>query len=65
LTSENIVTASESSELAQDFLLIRLREELRRNAPKAAPSDVHRDLSLLEELQRSRAELASPVAATF
>jgi hypothetical protein len=65
LTSENIVTSSESTEIAQHFLLIRLREELRRNAPKAAPSDVHRDLSLLEELQRSRAELASPVAGTF
>ena len=65
LTSENIVSSSESTEIAQHFLLIRLREELRRNAPKAAPSDVHRDLSLLEELQRSRAELASPVAGTF
>ncbi len=65
LTSENIVSSSESTEIAQHFLLIRLREELRRNAPKAAPSDVHRDLSLLEELQRSRAEMASPVAGTF
>jgi hypothetical protein len=65
LTSDNIVSSSESTEIAQHFLLIRLREELRRNPPKAAPSDVHRDLSLLEELQRSRAEMASPVAGTF
>jgi hypothetical protein len=65
LTHENIVTSSESTGIAQHFLLIRLREELRRNAPKAAPSDVHRDLSLLEELQRSRAELSSPVAGTY
>jgi hypothetical protein len=65
LTSENIVSSSESTEIAQHFLLIRLREELRRNGPKAAPSDVHRDLSLLEELQRGRAEMASPVAGTF
>jgi hypothetical protein len=65
LTRENIVSASEASEIAQHFLLVRLREELRRNAPKAAQSDVHRDLSLLEELQRSRAELSSPLEGTF
>jgi hypothetical protein len=65
LTRENIVSASESWELAQHFLLVRLREELRRNAPKAAQSDVHRDLTLLEELQRSQAELSSPLAGTF
>jgi len=65
LTHENILSASESTEIAQRILLVRLREELRRSAPKAAQSDVHRDLTLLEELQRSRAELESPLAGTF
>lgn len=65
LTQENILSASESTEIAQHILLVRLREELRRSAPKAAQSDVHRDLTLLEELQRSRAELESPLAGTF
>jgi hypothetical protein len=65
LTHENILSASESTEIAQRILLVRLREELRRSAPKAAKSDVHRDLTLLEELRRSRAELESPVAGTF
>jgi hypothetical protein len=62
LTSENIVSSTESTEIAQHFLLVRLREELRR---KAAQSDVHRDLNLLEELQRSRAEMSSPIAGTY
>ncbi len=65
LTHENILSASESTEIAQQILLVRLREELRRSAPKAAQSDVHRDLTLLEELQRSRAALESPAAGTF
>jgi len=65
LTRANIVSSTESTEIAQHFLLIRLREELRRNAPKAAQSDVHRDLNLLEELQRTRAEMSSPVAGTY
>jgi hypothetical protein len=65
LTHENILSASESTEIAQQILLVRLREELRRSAPKAAQSDVHRDLNLLEELQRSRAELESPREGTF
>jgi hypothetical protein len=65
LTRANIVSSSESTVIAQHFLLVRLREELRRNAPKAAQSDVHRDLNLLEELQRSRAEMSSPVAGTY
>jgi hypothetical protein len=65
LTSENIVSSTESTEIAQHFLLVRLREELRRNGPKAAQSDVHRDLNLLEELKRTRAEMSSPVAGTY
>jgi hypothetical protein len=65
LTRENIVSSTESTEIAQHFLLVRLREELRRKAPKAAQSDVHRDLNLLEELQRSRAEMSSPIAGTY
>jgi len=65
LTSENIVSSTESTEIAQHFLLVRLREELRRNSPKAAQSDVHRDLNLLEELQRTRAEMSSPVAGAY
>ncbi|HST12953.1 MAG TPA: hypothetical protein VLL05_21420 [Terriglobales bacterium] len=65
LTNENILSASESTEIAQRILLMRLREELRRNAPKVAQSDVHRDLTLLEELQRTKAELESPLAGTF
>jgi hypothetical protein len=65
LTHENILSASESTEIAQQILLLRLREELRRSAPKAAQSDVHRDLNLIEELQRTRAEMSSPVAGTY
>jgi hypothetical protein len=65
LTRANIVSSSESTEIARHFLLVRLREELRRNAPKAAQSDIHRDLNLLEELQRTRAEMSSPVAGTY
>ena len=65
LTRENIVSASESSEIAQRLLLVRLREELRRNGPRPAQSDINNDLSLLEHLQRVRAELEEPVAGTF
>jgi len=65
LTRANIVSSTQSTEIAQHFLLVRLREELRRNAPKAAPSDVHRDLNLIEELQRTRAEMSSPVAGMY
>lgn len=66
LTRENIVSASsESSELAQRLLLVRLREELRRGAPKAALSDIENDLVLLENLQRTRAEFTDSVAGTY
>ena len=66
LTRENIVTAnSESSELAQRLLLVRMREELRRGAPKAAQSDIENDLVLLEDLQRTRAELTEAAAGTY
>jgi hypothetical protein len=65
LARENIVNESEAPEIAQHLLLIRLREELRRNAPKVSQSDVHSDLRLLEELHRGRPELSSPVADTF
>jgi hypothetical protein len=65
LARENIVSESESPEIAQHLLLLRLREELRRNAPKVSQSDVHSDLRLLEELHRGRPELSSPVADTF
>ncbi len=62
LARENIVSESESPVIAQRLLLVRLREELRRNAPKIAPSDIYSDLQLLEELHRGRPEPASPVA---
>jgi hypothetical protein len=65
LARENIVSESESPEIAQHLLLVRLREELRRSAPKVSQSDVHSDLRLLEELHRGRPELYSPVADTF
>lgn len=65
LARENIVSASESPEIAQHLLLVRLREELRRTTPKASQSDVHSDLRLLEELNHSRAELSTPLAGTF
>jgi hypothetical protein len=65
LARENIVTESESTEIAQHLLLVRLREELRKSASKVSQSDVHSDLRLLEELHRGRPELSSPVADTF
>jgi len=65
LARENIVSASESPVIAQRLLLVRLREELRRNAPKVAQSDIHSDLKLLEELHRGRPEVTSPVADAF
>lgn len=65
LARENIVNESESPEIAQHLLLVRLREELRRNAPKVSQSDVHSDLRLLEELHRGRPEVSSPVADVF
>lgn len=65
LARENIVSESESTEIAQHLLLVRLREELRKSAPKVSQSDVRSDLRLLEELHRGRPELSSPVADTF
>jgi len=65
LTRDNIVNASDSPELAQHLLLIRLREELRRNSPRVSGSDVADDMELLERLQHTRAQLGSSLAGTF
>ena len=65
LARENIVSGSEAPELAQQLLLIRLREELRRSGPRVSGSDVSNDLDLLERLQRVRAALSPSLAGTF
>jgi hypothetical protein len=62
LTRDNIVSASDAPEIAQHLLVVRLREELRKSAPKIAASDVYNDLALLEELRRGRAERPASVA---
>jgi hypothetical protein len=62
LTRDNILTASEAPEIAQHLLVVRLREELRKNAPKIAASDVYSDLRLLEQLRRERSERPASVA---
>src|ERR1700757_1770152 len=62
LTRDNIVSASEAPEIAQHLLVVRLREELRKSAPKIAASDVYNDMLLLEELHRGRSERASSIA---
>jgi hypothetical protein len=54
LSPENILHASESSELAGQLLLGRLRGEVRGSTPKASLSDVGRDLRLLEELHSAQ-----------
>ena len=65
LTRNNIVSASEAPEIAQHLLVVRLREELRKSAPKIAASDVYSDFRLLEELHRGRVENSAPVAETL
>ena len=62
LTRDNIVSASDAPEIAQHLLVVRLREELRKSAPKIAASDVYNDFALLEELRRGRAERPASVA---
>ena len=62
LTRDNIVSASEAPEIAQHLLVVRLREELRKSAPKIAASDVYSDFRLLQELRPGRPENSSPVA---
>lgn len=62
LTRDNMVSASEAPEIAQHLLVVRLREELRKGAPKIAASDVYSDFRLLEELHRGRAESPAAVA---
>src|ERR1700751_489642 len=62
LTRDNMVSASEAPEIAQHLLVVRLREELRKSAPKIAASDVYSDFRLLQELHHGRAEDSSPVA---
>lgn len=62
LTRDNIVSASEAPEIAQHLLVVRLREELRKSAPKIAASDVYNDFRLLEELRRGRGESSPAVA---
>jgi len=57
LARENIVSGPESQEFAKRLLLARLREELlRKSSARVAPSDVHNDLQLLEELHRGRVD---------
>jgi hypothetical protein len=65
LARENIVSASESTDIAQHLLIIRLREELRRSTPKVSQSDIHSDLHLLEELHQNRMAESSPMADSF
>ena len=65
LTRDTIVSKSNSPDIARLLLLIRLREELRKNPYKASQSDIHRDLQLLDELQQNRAELSAPVVGTY
>ena len=65
LTRENIVNLSDSPELAQHVLLLRLREELRKSSPRVSKTDVADDLQLLERLQHTRAQLGSSLAGTF
>jgi len=49
----NILSVSESPELAAKLLEARLRQELRpATAPKTSPSDVERDLALFQHLLR-------------
>jgi hypothetical protein len=50
LVRSNIVNESESSSMARQLLVARLREELRKNSVKTAESIVDNDLSLLEQL---------------
>jgi hypothetical protein len=65
LTRDTIASRSESREIAQVLLLIRLREELRKNPYKASQNDIHDDLRLFGELQQNRAELSAPVVGTY
>ena len=62
LTRDNIVSASEAPEIAQHLLVVRLREELRKSAPKISANDVYGDIRLLEELHRERSERPASVA---
>jgi hypothetical protein len=55
VTRENIVSESESPEVARQLLLVRLHEELRRSA-RISPTVVGNDLQLLDELRWSRRE---------
>jgi len=52
---ENIVSESESPEVARQLLLVRLREELHRSA-RISATVVGNDLQLLEELRWTRSE---------
>jgi hypothetical protein len=63
LARSNIVHGSESTGIARQLLLARLREELRRTSVKTSKSIVDNDLSLLEQLgkleERERASRGS------
>lgn len=63
LARSNIVNGSESTGIARQLLLARLREELRRTSVKTSESIVDNDLSLLEQLgkleERERASRGS------
>ena len=56
LSRENILNESESTEVAQRLVLVRLREELRKSPSRVAYTDVARDLQLLEELGSAQVE---------
>jgi hypothetical protein len=53
LSRKNIVTESESPEIARQLLLVRLREELRKGT-KTAKSDVGSDLQSLHDLRSAQ-----------
>jgi hypothetical protein len=63
LVRSNIVNGSESTSIARQVLVARLREELRKNSVKTAESIVDNDLSLVEQLgkleERERASRGS------
>lgn len=66
LTRANILSVSESPELAAGLLEARLHQEMRHSTGrKTSPSDVGRDLTLLQRLLglQSREVAASPITA--
>src|SRR5215469_535745 len=68
LSRENILSQSDSPEVARQMMFARLREELHKSSAKISKADVSSDLQLLEELsspERDRSSLpASGGSAT-